>query len=34
MLERGYRVLVSNSDATLLRDAARAEVTALGLERA
>ena len=34
MLERGYRVLVSNSDATLLRDAARAEVEALGLERA
>ncbi len=29
MLARGYRLLVTNSDATLLRDAARAEVEAL-----
>ena len=29
MLARGYKLLIANSDATLLRDAARAEVAAL-----
>ncbi len=33
MLARGYRLLITNSDATLLRDAARAEVEALNRAR-